>query len=74
VNINKLIQEFLESKGCKLEIEAGMIVVRTPDGEVWDLTIPFEIGRYGRPPKESTEQLSSEVFAKNAYEVYPCRD
>lgn len=40
LNVNKSIEELLEGLGCKIESEAGIWTVETPEGETWDFTTP----------------------------------
>jgi len=40
LNVNKSIGELLEGLGCKIESEAGIWTVTTPEGEAWDFTTP----------------------------------
>lgn len=42
-----LVKEFLEDAECELEISNGIVYVSTPDGEVWDFTVP-KIRRLGK--------------------------
>jgi hypothetical protein len=41
LNVREEIFALLESKGCRLQQQVGILYVTTPDGEVWDMTVPM---------------------------------
>lgn len=40
VNVKRVIFDFLELLGCRIQIRNGIVKVTTPHEEVWDFTIP----------------------------------
>ena len=40
MNINQMIRDLLESKGCRIEEDVGIWTVTTPAGKKWDFTNP----------------------------------
>lgn len=41
MNVREQIRYFLMGKGCKIKGEAGIWYITGPDGQEWDMTIPF---------------------------------
>jgi len=41
VHVRQLVKEFLQSKGCTIEEDAGIWKITTPDGQFWDMTVPM---------------------------------
>jgi len=40
MDIKGMIYTLLQDRGCKLKEEVGIVTITTPDGAVWDMTIP----------------------------------
>ncbi len=43
-NIQKRIRTYLNEMGCEISEARGIWTVKTPDGVVWDFTIPQVVG------------------------------
>ena len=41
-NLKEAIYSFLRGRGCKLTEELGIVMIMTPEGVLWDMTIPRE--------------------------------
>lgn len=41
MNVQKMIRELLESQGCTILETKGIWYVTTPEGKVWDMTVPL---------------------------------
>lgn len=51
MDVNKLLGDALTNAGCKIETINGIWYVTTPEGRVWDMTVPIQ-----RPINKETER------------------
>ena len=50
MDINKLLHDTLAAKGCTIETSYGIWYVTTPEGDVWDMTVPMQRSKSGYVP------------------------
>jgi hypothetical protein len=41
MNIREIVCAFLREVGCTVREEVGILYITTPDGTVWDMTVPL---------------------------------
>lgn len=42
MNLREELKAWLESKGCKVSMTAGIWFILDPDGQEWDMTVPMK--------------------------------
>lgn len=42
MNLREELKAWLESKGCKVSMTAGIWFIIAPDGQEWDMTVPMK--------------------------------
>lgn len=68
MDVRELIYSALKGEGCTMHDEAGILIVETPDGEKWDMTIPFSeheqaILRNPKPEERTTKNIHEDADA-----------
>jgi hypothetical protein len=43
MNIWEMVSKLLADSGCRYTISQGIVYVVTPDGELWDFTLPLPV-------------------------------